>query len=289
MPRREPSSPDGRAGRRTRGRTAWFDPAPPRILAHRGLALGVPENTIAAFEKAVAAGACYVETDVNATADGVAIASHDPGLDRIAGRPDLIADLTLAELREIDLGGGASFATLAEVLATLPEARFNIDIKSADAAAPAAAAILEAGAADRVLLTSFSSARRRAAVDAVEAGGQHIAASASAAEFVPALVFAKLGLVPLARLILRRVDAVQIPTSIYGFSTTTPRIIRRLHRAGVEVHVWTINDVDVARDLLARGVDGIVTDRVDLMLRLGAEGIARADDLPPELGSTRIR
>ncbi|MFB2583808.1 glycerophosphodiester phosphodiesterase family protein [Herbiconiux liukaitaii] len=246
-------------------RSPWFAPARPRILAHRGLAQGVPENTLAAFAKAIEAGAAYIETDVNATADGIAVAAHDPTLDRVAGRTDRIADLTLAELRAIDLGGGERFETLAEVLAAHPETRFNIDIKAADASAPAAAAILAAGAADRVLLTSFSTARRRAAVDLLEG---RVAASGSAGEFVPALIAVKLGLVPLARLLLRRVDAVQIPQRIWRLRATTPRTIRRLHAAGVEVHVWTINDPEEAERLLANGVDGIVTDRVDLMLQL---------------------
>lgn len=253
----------------------WFAPARPRILAHRGLALGVPENTLAAFDKAIAAGAAYIETDVNATADGIAVAVHDPTLDRVAGRADRIADLTLAELREVDLGGGARFATLAEVLSAHPQTRFNIDIKSPDAAAPAAAAILAADAVDRVLITSFSTRRRRAAIDLLEqrstgagSSGKRVSASASAGEFVPALLAAKVGLVPLARLLLRRVDAVQIPQRIWRIRTTTPRTVRRLHAAGVEVHVWTINDPHEARRLLENGADGIVTDRADLMLEL---------------------
>lgn len=233
------------------------------MLAHRGLALGVPENTLASFENAVAAGADYVETDVNASADGVAVVVHDPALDRIAGRPDRVAKLTLEQLRLVDLGGGVRFVTLQEALEALPETRFNIDIKSEDVAAPAAAAIVAAGAADRVLITSFSRSRRQAAVSAL---GERVAASASASEFVPALLLAKLGLTPLLRFVLRRVDAVQIPMRVFGLHTTTRRTVARLHAAGVEVHVWTINDVDVAKGLIQRGVDGIVSDRADLML-----------------------
>ncbi|MGD8169077.1 glycerophosphodiester phosphodiesterase family protein [Herbiconiux sp. P16] len=256
-----------RSERRERG---WFQPALPRILAHRGLAVGVPENTLAAFEQAVAAGVEYIETDVNASADGIAIASHDPTLTRIAGRPERIGDLTLEQLLEIDLGDGVTLVTLADVLAAHPGIRFNIDIKSEDVAGPAARAIREAGAEDRVLLTSFSTRRRRAAVDLLDDVGP-VAASASAGEFVPALFFAKLGLVPVVRMLLRRVDAVQIPLTIFRMRTTTPRMLRRLHAAGVEVHVWTVNDVAVARGLFERGVDGLVTDRADLMLPLARE------------------
>jgi len=250
---------------RTSGARPYFAAPLPRVLAHRGLAVDVPENTLASFGAAVDAGAVYIETDVNASADGIAITVHDPDLDRVAGVPGTVAGFTLAELQQIDLGGGVRLATLAEVLAAHPETRFNIDIKSEDVAAPAAAAIIATGAIDRVLITSFSSKRRRAAVELL---GDRVAASASAGEFVPALLFAKLGIVPLVRFLLRRVDAVQIPRSIYGISTVTPRTVRRLHAAGVEVHVWTINDVEVARQLLENGVDGIVTDRADLMLPL---------------------
>lgn len=250
---------------RTDGAAPYFATPLPRVLAHRGLALDVPENTLAAFGRAIDAGASYIETDVHASADGIAIAVHDPDLDRVAGVRGAVAGLTLSELQQIDLGGGVRFATLAEVLAAHPETRFNIDIKSEDVAAPAAAAIIATGAVHRVLLTSFSTKRRRAAVELV---GEEVAASASAGEFVPALIFAKLGIVPLVRFLLRRVGAVQIPRSVYGISTVTPRMVRRLHAAGVEVHVWTINDVEVARRLLEDGVDGIVTDRADLMLPL---------------------
>ncbi|MDO9397960.1 MAG: glycerophosphodiester phosphodiesterase family protein [Herbiconiux sp.] len=234
------------------------------MLAHRGLAIGVPENTEAAFVAALAAGATHLETDVNASADGVAVVSHDPGLDRVApGRTERVDALTVDQLRRIDLGGGAVFPTLFETLTAHPEAFVNIDIKSDAVALPAARAIQDAGARGRVLVTSFSRRRR---LEAVSALGGDVATSASAVEFVPALLFAKLGLTPLVRLVLRRVDAVQIPRSIYGLDTTTPATLRRLHAAGVEVHVWTVNDVAVAERLLVRGVDGIVTDRADLML-----------------------
>lgn len=245
--------------------TPYFAAPKPRVLAHRGLALGVPENTLAAFERAVAAGADYVETDVNASADGVAVVLHDPTLDRIVGRADRVSDLTLDQLQAIDLGDGVRFVTLRDALEALPGTRFNIDIKSADVAGPAAAAIQAAGAVDRVLITSFSGARRRAATALL---GERVATSASASEFVPALLLAKLGLTPLVRFALRRVDAVQIPMRIFGIATTTRRTVARLQAAGVEVHVWTINDVSVAKGLLERGVDGIVTDRADLMLAL---------------------
>jgi len=105
------------------------------------LAIDAPENTLLAFLKALALGATYLETDVRSTRDGVAIICHDPDLIRVAKRNVKVSDLTLKELRAIDLGEGQTFCTLAEVLEAFPDVRLNIDVKSLDAARPAAAAI----------------------------------------------------------------------------------------------------------------------------------------------------
>ncbi|HET8867434.1 MAG TPA: glycerophosphodiester phosphodiesterase family protein, partial [Agrococcus sp.] len=84
----------------------FLAPAPPRVLAHRGLALDAPENTMMAFFAAVDAGATFLETDAHATADGVAVLAHDPSLDRVAGQ-DVVIERTLwQDLAQIDLGQG---------------------------------------------------------------------------------------------------------------------------------------------------------------------------------------
>lgn len=246
----------------------YFSSTSPRVFAHRGLAFtadgspGAPENTLAAFAAALAAGASYIETDVNASSDGVAVVSHDPSLSRVAGIPGEVRDFTLAQLQALDLGGGQGFSSLADVLAAFPTARFNIDIKSLDAVQPTVDAIIQAGAIPRVLVTSFSEARRLSAVRQLPG----VASSPGAARFAVALLAGKLGLQPLLRWLLRDVDCVQVPTSHLGLRITTPRMIRRLHAAAVEVHVWTINDAPTMRSLLALGVDGIVSDRADIAL-----------------------
>ena len=109
----------------------------PRIIAHRGLALDAPENTLLAFLRALNAGATHLETDVHASADGVAVISHDPDLGRVAGRSVNVGQLTMPELRRVDLGHGQGFCSLAEALDAFPQARFNIDIKDEASAAPA--------------------------------------------------------------------------------------------------------------------------------------------------------
>lgn len=239
----------------------FLDGPRPRIIAHRGLASGAPENTLLAFLKALSAGATHLETDVHASADGEAVVSHDLDLTRVAGREVRVEQLTLAELRRIPLGDGQSFCSLAEALDAFPHARFNIDIKDGRAAAPAAAAIVKTRAADRVLLTSFSAARRRAATSALP----EVAVSPSVSEFVPALLGSKLGVRPLTRRALRGFAAVQIPERRGPVRLVTARTVRAIQAAGAEVHVWTVDDVDDMARLLDLGVDGIVTNRCDLM------------------------
>lgn len=240
----------------------FLDLPTPRVLAHRGLAIEAPENTMLAFAKAIAVGARYIETDVHASHDGVAVVAHDEDLARVAGRSVRVDQLTMPELRRVELGEGQGFSSLAEVLDAFPETRFNIDLKSAAAVQPTVDAIRKADAIERVLVTSFSEQRRRSALAALP----EVVTSASARRFVTALVSGKLGFSPAVRRSLRGLAAVQVPERALGMRVTTARMLRRLRAAGVEVHVWTVNDPVRMRELLALGVDGIVTDRVDLAL-----------------------
>ncbi len=240
----------------------YFQAPPPRVFAHRGLALEAPENTLLAFAKALAVGVDFVETDVQVSADGVAIVSHDPLLDRVAGREVRVDQLTAAELRRIDLGHGQGFPTLAEALDAFPQARFNIDVKAEGAVLPTAEAIRAQRATGRVLLTSFSEARRLAAVRELPG----VATSAAMGTAARMLAASKAGLGGRVARILRSVDAVQFPERWKGVRVITPRLIRQAHAAGVEVHVWTVNDPADMTRLLDGGVDGIVTDRADLAM-----------------------
>ena len=250
--------------RRTDAAGGWFSPAVPRILAHRGLALDVPENTLASFDAAWALGVLYLETDVHVSKDGVAMIAHDPRLDRVAGVDAAVSDLTTAQLQEIDLGAGQRMPTLLEALRAFPDARFNIDVKSPQAGAAVAVAVLAAEATDRVLITSFSSTRRAEAVRLIPG----VASSASAPRFALILALAKLGLLAIAPRAVVAVDAVQVPPRHGRLEIATDRVVRALHRRGIEIHIWTVNDPEQMRRLLELGVDGIVTDRPDLALEL---------------------
>jgi glycerophosphoryl diester phosphodiesterase len=242
------------------GTGAFFAPPLPRVFAHRGLALGVPENTLAAFAKAVEAGVQFIETDVRASSDGIAMICHDDELARIAGVPGRVGGFTATQLGALDLGQGHGVPTLAEALTAFPLQRFNIDLKSEDVVLPAVAAIRAAGAADRVLVTSFSEHRRRRALILLPG----VASSASAPVFLVILIAAKLGVLHLIPRMTRGLGAIQVPELVGRLRVCTPRVIAAAHRAGLEVHVWTVNEPADMLRLRALGVDGIVTDRADL-------------------------
>jgi glycerophosphoryl diester phosphodiesterase len=237
------------------------------VLAHRGLAVEAPENTLLAFAKALAVGVTHVETDVHVSADGVAMISHDPDLRRLVGRRVAVDHLTSQELRRIDLGWGQNYCSLAEALDGFPDVRFNIDIKIGGAVQPTVDAIRAAGATRRVLVGSFNPRRRLAAIRMLPG----VATSISARGAVAAVAAARRGTLASLRRIVRDVEAVQLPESVLRMRAFTPRTIAAFHAAGVEIHAWTINDPAAMDRLLALGVDGLVTDRADL----GMEALAR--------------
>jgi glycerophosphoryl diester phosphodiesterase len=239
-------------------------------FAHRGGAyhpgLEGLENTLAAFRHAVGLGYDYLETDVHVTRDGVLLAFHDSVLDRVTDRRGEIAALSLAEVREALVGGRERVPTLAELFDAFPDARFNIDIKS-DGAVPALAAFIAARDAwDRVLVGSFS--RRRTAAFRRLTGGR-VPTSATPGQIVA------FRLLPSARLAALLAgpgaDALQIPHRRGPYVVATAGLVRRAHAAGRHVHVWTIDDADEMRELLDRGVDGLFSDRTDILRAVLAE------------------
>ena len=240
--------------------STYFEPPGPRVLAHRGFAVDAPENTLLAFENAVAIGVQYIETDVHVSHDGIAVVAHDPSLARVAGRDIAVAQLAMAELRRVDLGRGQGFCSLEEALDAFPETRFNIDVKVERAVEPVVSAVMRTRAESRVLLTSFSE-RRRLRLASLVPG---VATSAGSAGVIRARVAAFTG--PEARLVraLRGAGALQIPERSGRVRLVTARFVEAVQRAGSEVHVWTVNEApDMAR-LLDLGIDGLVTDRADV-------------------------
>lgn len=221
------------------------------------------DNTAGAFAAAHAAGAEYIETDCRVTADGDVVLFHDDDLTRLLGDDRAVANVRTGELADL-LSPHGGMLTVSEMLEMFPETRFNIDIKTDAAASPLGSII--APHAHRVLLTSFSDARRARTVAAVMDAGAKVRPATSAGRQSMALVHALSMLRLSPARVLRDIDALQIPERYGALKVLTPRLLDAAHRLGVEVHVWTVNDTDDMHRLVRAGVDGIVTDRVDLAL-----------------------
>ncbi|MFV0426654.1 MAG: glycerophosphodiester phosphodiesterase family protein [Beutenbergiaceae bacterium] len=243
----------------------FIDP-PPLALAHRG-GVKLPvnsgiENSVRAVRNAVDLGFSYIETDVRPSSDGVAFAFHDPDLTRVcshtANAGSMFSSLTAKQIKELPLDGGEPIATLAELLQACPHTRFNIDVKTAAVIAPTVRAIAAAGAQERVLIASFSMRRLRTARRMLPG----VATSANPLEVLGLVV----GWGPLRALARRHgAVAVQVPEYYRGFRLVSPRFVRIAHEEGLQVHVWTVDEPSDMNRLLDMGVDGIITDRPDIL------------------------
>jgi len=237
----------------------FLDAPLPLAFAHRGGAAEGDENTAEAFGRAVALGYRYVETDVHATADGVPVIFHDPDLMRLTGSPGTVGGLRWADLATLRVGGAGAVPRLDDVLGAWPEIRFNVDVKEDAAAGPAVETLRRAGAAGRVLLASFSD-RRLATLRALAGPG-----------FVTSLgsrSVARLKAASLAGLRVRLpepVVAAQVPPRAGLIGVVDRRFVGYAHRLGLQVHVWTIDDPAEMNRLLDLGVDGIMTDRIEVL------------------------
>jgi glycerophosphoryl diester phosphodiesterase len=246
----------------TRPRTgfAYLDDASGVLaFAHRGGAFHPEieglENTLAAFRHAVDLGYRYLETDVHVTRDGVLLAFHDSVLDRVTDRAGSIAALRRAEVEDALIGGREQVPTLEQLFEEFPRARFNIDLKAPGAVRPLADFIAARDAHDRVLVGSFHP-RSLAAFRTLTAG--RVATGAHPLEVGAYLA-------PGPRTLAARPAALQVPHRRGRLRLVTPAFVRRAHAAGKHVHVWTIDDPAEMHELLDRGVDGLMTDRTDIL------------------------
>jgi glycerophosphoryl diester phosphodiesterase len=240
-------------------RHPYLDAPLPLAFAHRGGAAGGDENTMAAFSRAVGLGYRYVETDVHATADGVPVMFHDEGLERLTGQRGRIGALRWADLTALRVGGAAVIPRLEDALAAWPEVRFNVDVKVDAGVEPTVAAVRRLGARDRVLLASFSDARlARLRAAAGPGAATSLGVRGVARLRVGALTGRPVGL-PAS------VVAAQVPVRYGRLRVLDRRFLRYAHRLGLQVHVWTIDEPAEMGELLDLGVDGIMTDHVDVL------------------------
>jgi glycerophosphoryl diester phosphodiesterase len=234
-------------------------------MAHRGGSNWAPnlghENTLAAFRQAVSLGFRYVETDLQASADGHLFCLHDPTLERMTGAPGRVVDHTAAQLASLAVGGSEPLPRFDDVVEALPDTRFNVDLKTPEAVEPLVRAIADHHLQDRILVDSFSQ-QRISRFRALTRGRIPTAMAPVGTAWT--------AFVPLLPMIVNSpATAVQVPVTQRAGRFTIPvvtrALIERAHQAGKVVHVWTVDDPAVMRHLIDLGVDGIITDRPDLL------------------------
>jgi glycerophosphoryl diester phosphodiesterase len=253
-------------------------------FAHQGGSFEGPSSTLAAIERALAAGATAIELDVHATSDRHIVVCHDETVDRTTNHHGEIANLTLAQLQEMDNAywwiDGATvtpgqpdeaylergrapkdrtfgIVTLEEVVEAFPNVLLNLDLKRTDPDVEPYEELLasELRRLDRlssVIVGSFHDQ----AVQRFRSLAPSVATSAATGE-AATFYFSMLEGVPS----VPPIAAFQVPATYGDVTVVDERFVQTAHEADIAVHVWTINDVDEMSHLLDLGVDGLISDR----------------------------
>ncbi|MFY9263700.1 MAG: glycerophosphodiester phosphodiesterase [Actinomycetaceae bacterium] len=244
----------------------WHIGAKPIVLAHRGGANEAPENSLTAFRQARDKGFRYIETDVHATKDGVAVIFHDEHLDRVSDGTGLISDHTWQELKTVSDESGNHPMRLDEVLEEFPEQIFNVDAKADSVVDPLIVTIGRTAAHKQISLASFSEQRLVQLRRWLPGVASSLGTGAIARLVLAARTPRRVRPVVLAGLPGpdRGVEAIQIPV-VYGrVRLAERRLIELAHERGFAVHFWTVNDAATMEQLLDLGADGIITDEPTL-------------------------
>lgn len=258
---------------------AFFDAveARPMVIAHQGGEHLWPSNTMLAFQNAVDLGVDVLEMDIHASAENQIVTIHDDTVDRTTNGAGRITELTLAELKDLDAGHywtedgqtypfrgqGVTIATLEEIFEAFPDTPMNIEIKqeSPSIAASFCDMLRTYERTDLTLVASFSTL----AMNDFRAACPEVATSLVSDEmrnyFYRYLAW-------LGQTFSPPGEAAQVPEYNSGYHILTPRFVRASHQRGMEVHAWTINEADDLQRMIDLGVDGIITDRPDLLLEL---------------------
>ncbi|MCA1664488.1 MAG: hypothetical protein LC659_09500 [Myxococcales bacterium] len=218
-----------------------------RIYAHRGASAELPENTMAAFRRALELGADALELDIHATRDRVLVVSHDPDGRRRAGVAERLAELSYEQALRWDVGGGERLPRFEDVVTEFSSVPLNVDLKR-DIADATVALLRRLGAEERVCLASFQARTLRR----VRALGYRGPTALPRSEVLTALsVPATFRRGPFRCRAMR----AQLPLSL-----GRRWVIARMKALGLAVDFWTVDDPALARRLVALGADGIMTN-----------------------------
>jgi len=237
------------------------------VIGHRGASAYAPENTLASFHRAAELGADAFEFDIRASKDGEPMVFHDPILDRTTDQTGPVAQRTVAELKLVDAGyrfssdGGNTFPwrglgaripTLQEVLTIFPSMPMLIEIKEREVQHAAARVLLETGAVSRTVVAGND-------WKALRAFEQPPFTLGASRRDIARLYFGIGAPHPACR-------CYAVPDRYYFLTVPTRRFVRRARQRNSSVHVWTVDDPGAARQLWSTGVNGIVTNKPDVIL-----------------------
>jgi glycerophosphoryl diester phosphodiesterase len=251
------------------------------VIAHQGGDGVWPGNTLFAFEQAVAIGSDVLEMDAHITNDGRIVLMHDEAVDRTTDGTGLIEEMTLAELKQLDAaydwtndegatfpyrGQGIQVPTLDEVFEKFPQMRYAIEIKKTvnPLEQPLCDLIRKYGMQDRVVVASFHDA----VMQNFRALCPEVATSASRGEVTQ---YVLLGKAFLWGFYVPKFQAIQPPWNpeeSLNIPIMTERFVRESQAKGIRVEPWTVNDPALMKQYITWGVDGIITDRPDLMVEV---------------------
>jgi len=262
--------------------TRYYDGAPtPLVIAHQGGDGVWPGDTMFAFENAVAIGSDVLEMDAHITKDGHIVLMHDEEVDRTTDGTGLIEDLTLDELKRLDAaydwstdndatfphrGQGIQVPTLDEVFGKFPQMRYVIEIKLTKNPIdqPLCDLIRKYGMQDKVLIGSFHDE----AMKNFRAICPEVTTSAARNEVRNYVLLGKAFLWGFIAPDYQTVQPPWDPEESLGITIVTERFIRESHAKGLRIEPWTVNDPELMRKYIEWGVDGIITDRPDLMIEV---------------------
>jgi glycerophosphoryl diester phosphodiesterase len=252
----------------------------PLAVAHRGGAGLAPENTLAAFGLATALGFRYLETDVRLTADGELVCFHDETVDRVTRARGRVATRPLRGLKTLRVAGVEPIPTLTEVLEAHPEAHLMVDLKDEAAIAPLVKVLRRKGVAERVCVAGawdgwLAHLRRQVPGVTTALGWRSLTALLSCA---------RAGVRP-PRSVATSPFA-HVPVRIGRVPVFVERLVGMAHEIGVRVVVWTVDHPAVMHRLYDVGVDGVITDRPDLLreVLIAREGWAPMQEPSPRAG-----
>ncbi len=260
-------------------RRPYLDLPGPWVVAHRGGSALAPENTFAAFDRDAQLGVDAIEIDVRLSSDGVVLVFHDEDTARLTGEPGTIEARTAEEVAALDAafsfsrdggrtfplrGEGLSIPTFAGTLGRYPRMRLNVDAKSEDPRLVEALArdVAAAGAVERVCVGSFFDIQAERLGRLLPEAARYLPQDAATCHVLAAKSGAAGAGCPFGY------DLADLPHRLGVMTVVDARVVDYFHRRGMPVHVWTVDDEREMRDLLALGVDGIVTDRPDVLARV---------------------